>query len=130
MKRIMLLIASALLAANAHAGIAVVVNPAAADLTSDQVAAIYLGKDKSFSPLDLPASDAIRADFYQKATGRSLSQVKATWSRLMFSGKAQPPEELPDAASVKQAVAGDAKAIGYIDAAAVDGSVKVVLTLD
>jgi len=35
-----------------------------------------------------------------------------------------------DAAAVKKAVAADPKGIGYIEKAAVDGSVKVVLTLD
>jgi len=37
---------------------------------------------------------------------------------------------LPDADSIKKAVATDPKAVGYIDKAAVDSSVKVVLTLD
>ncbi|HET6787710.1 MAG TPA: hypothetical protein VFH49_07100, partial [Aquabacterium sp.] len=61
---------------------------------------------------------------------RDLNQIKATWSRIVFSGKGQAPKELPDAAAVKKAVAADPKAIGYIDKAAVDGSVKAVLTLD
>jgi len=130
MRKIAALFVGLLAISAAHAGVVVVANPAADSLSKSQVADIYLGKDTSFKPLDQPESAAIRADFYQKATGRSLSQVKATWSRLMFSGKAQPPEEVADAASVKQAVAADPKAIGYIDASAVDGSVKVVLTLD
>ena len=58
------------------------------------------------------------------------AQVKAVWSRLVFSGKAQPPKEHADAAAVKKAVAADPKAIGYIDKAALDGTVKAALTLN
>jgi ABC-type phosphate transport system substrate-binding protein len=114
----------------ANADVVVIANPAAAAMTKDQVADVFLGKDQSLTPVDQPESAAVRADFYKKATGRDLAQVKATWSRLTFSGKGQPPKELADAAAVKKAVAADPKAIGYIDKSAVDGTVKVVLSLD
>ena len=52
------------------------------------------------------------------------------WSRLIFTGKATPPKELPDAAAVKKAVATDPKAIGYIDKSEVDSTVKVLLLLN
>jgi hypothetical protein len=127
-------IVAALLAAFAsiaNAGdIVVIGHPSAAALSKDQVADVFLGKNQSFTPIDQVESAAIRGDFYKHATGRDAAQVKAAWSRLVFSGKAQPPRELPDAAAVKKAVAADPKALGYIDKAAVDGSVKVVLSLD
>jgi hypothetical protein len=75
-------------------------------------------------------SAPIRAEFYKKATGRDAAQIKALWSRLVFSGKAQPPKELADSAAVKKAVAADPKAVGYIEKAAVDGSVKVLATIE
>ena len=52
------------------------------------------------------------------------------WSRLAFTGQGQPPKELADAEAVKKAVAADPKAVGYIDKADVDASVKVVLVLN
>jgi len=118
------------LAASASAQVAVVMAPGAAPLSKDQVAAIYLGRNFDLKPVDLPESAAVREQFYKKATDRDLSQVKATWSRIVFSGKGQAPKELPDAAAVKKAVAADPKAIGYIEKSAVDGSVKAVLMLD
>ena len=72
----------------------------------------------------------MREPFYTKATGKNAAQVKAIWARLAFSGKATPPKELPSAAEVKKHVAANADAIGYIDKASLDGSVKAVLTLD
>jgi ABC-type phosphate transport system substrate-binding protein len=114
----------------AHADVVVIGNPAAAALTKDQVSDVFLGKSQVFTPIDQPDSAAVRAEFYKKATGRDPAQVKATWSRLVFTGKAVAPKEVADAAAVKKAVAADPKAIGYIDKSAVDGSVKVLLALD
>lgn len=115
----------------AHAGSLVVVgNPAAAAMTKDQVADIYLGKSQAATPLDQVETGAVYADFYKAATGRDVAQVKSTWSRIVFSGKGQPPKQLPDNAAVKKAVAADPKAIGYIEKSAVDSSVKVLLDLN
>jgi len=118
------------LSAVSAADLVVVGNPAATPLTKDQVSDIYLGKSQSSTPLDLAESSPLRAEFYKKATGRDLAQVKSTWSRIVFTGKGQPPKELPDAAAVKKAVAADPKAIGYIEKSAVDGSVKTLLSVD
>ena len=112
------------------AELVVIGHPSAAPLSKDQVADVFLGKNPGLSPVDLPESSPIRADFYKQATGRDAAQVKAAWSRLVFSGKAQPPKEVADAAAVKKAVAADPKAVGYIEKSAVDGTVKVVSTLN
>jgi hypothetical protein len=116
--------------ASADSDIVVIGNAAAAPLTKQQVADLFLGRSRSLKPLDLPSYSPARAVFYQKVTGYDLSQVKATWARLVFTGRGQPPRELPDAAAVKKAVAADPKAVGYIAKGDVDGSVKVVLALN
>ena len=126
-----------MVAASANAELVVIVNPKnpAAAMTAEQVAAIYLGTATTFPDggavalADQPEAAGIRGDFYQKATGRSAAQVKATWARLTFTGKGSPPKELKSDADVKAFVAADPKAIGYVDASAVDGSVKAVLKL-
>jgi len=115
-------------AANADE-VVVIGNPASAPLTKEQVADLFLGKSQGMKLIDQPASAPIKAAFYQQVSGHDLSQVKATWSRLIFTGKAQPPKEMADSAAVKKAVAADPKTIGYIEKSAVDGSVKVVLDL-
>jgi len=122
----MLLTGGAALAAD----LVVIANPAVGALTKDQVAELFLGKNQNLTPIDQAESSATYADFYHKATGRDVAQVKATWARLVFSGKGQAPRQLPDSAAVKKAVAADPKAVGYIEKTAVDGSVKAVLTLD
>jgi ABC-type phosphate transport system substrate-binding protein len=122
---------------SANAELVVIVNPsnATASLSTEQVAALYLGNATTFPDgggvalADQSESANARNDFYQKATGRSAAQVKATWARITFTGKGTPPKELKSDADVKAFVASNPKAIGYIDSSAVDSSVKVALKL-
>jgi len=127
---ISILAVNLMLVAVAQAEVVVIGNLAAPTMTKDEVTQFFLGKNQAMKPLDRPNSEPIKTQFYQKLSGQDLSQIKATWSRLVFTGKATPPKELPDAAAVKQAVAADPKAIGYIDKSEVDSSVKVLLTLN
>ena len=115
----------------ANAEMVVVVNAKhpAASLTAAQVADVYLGKDPSFAPVDLPESSAERGTFYTKVAGKDSAQVKAIWARLVFTGKSQPPKEAGSSADAVKAVAGNDKGMAYVDKSAVDGSVKVVLTV-
>ena len=125
-------------ATGAFAQVAVVVGPKSpvGTMTADQVSGIFLGKTSTLptggtaAPTDLPDSAATRELFYTKVTGKSTAQVKAAWSRLVFSGKATPPKELATAADVKKFVAANPDAIGYIEKSAVDSSVKVVFSAD
>jgi hypothetical protein len=128
----MLALAAALaVAIPADAGdIVVVMGAGASALTKDQVANVYLGRNNSLKPVDLPESNPLREAFYKKATDRDAAQIKAVWSRLTFTGQGQPPREFPDPAAIKKAVAADPKAVGYIDKTDLDASVKVVLVLN
>ena len=120
-------------AAAVKAEIAVVVNPANANAVSaDELNRLFLGRTASFAdgskamPLNQAEGQTARDEFDSKVLNRSASQLKAYWSKLVFTGKGTPPKELADDAAVKAAVAADPNAIGYISSANVDGSVKVV----
>jgi ABC-type phosphate transport system substrate-binding protein len=121
----------------ALANVAVIVHPSnAAVLTQDDINKIFTGRAKSFTdgkaaePVNLAEAVAVRADFDQKALGRSSSQMKAYWSKLVFTGKGTPPKELASEQEVIDAVAKNPAAIGYVSAGAANGSVKVALTLN
>lgn len=120
----------------ASAEIAVIVNPAnAADVTSAEVSRLFLAKQKAFSNGDSvnviaqSESTSATSEFNDKVLGKSASQLKSYWSKLIFTGKGTPPNALADDAAVKSAVASDANAIGYVDVASVDGTVKVIFTM-
>ncbi len=134
MKRLIqaLLACSALSVASlACAEIVVVVNPKnpATRMFAEQASQFFLGKSSMFTPIDQSDSSAIRAEFYQKVTGKDSSQVKAIWSKIVFTGKGSPPKEYNSSSEVKKAVAADPTAIAYIDKSAVDDTVKVILSI-
>ena len=121
----------------AAANVAVIVHPSnAATLSQDDINKLFTGRAKTFTdgkaaePVNLTEAVVVRADFDQKALGRSSSQMKAYWSKLVFTGKGTPPKELASEQEVLDAVAKNPAAIGYVSAAAVTGSVKVALTLN
>ena len=125
-------LAAAILGATvpAMAEVVVVVNPKAAEatMTKEQVAQFFLGKSSAMTPVDQPEDAPIRGEFYKKVTDKDASQAKALWSKLVFTGKATMPKEAANSAAVKALVAGNPKAIGYMEKSAVDATVKVVFT--
>lgn len=132
----LLLAALLLAAAAARAEVVVIVSarsPVTA-LTADQVAQIYMGASTTFpgggtaTPLDQPEGSATREEFLAKVLDKTPAQFKAVWSRLIFSGKGTRPKTLGSSAEVRAAVAADPAAIGFVDRASVDGTVRPVLS--
>jgi ABC-type phosphate transport system substrate-binding protein len=109
--------------------IVVIANPTAAPISKEQIADIYLARNNAWTPIDQSVGSSIYDEFYRKATDRDAAQVKAIWSRILFTGRGVPPKQLLDSAAVKKAVADNPKAVGYIEKSAVDASVKVILVL-
>ncbi|MGN2624613.1 phosphate ABC transporter substrate-binding protein [Stutzerimonas balearica] len=127
-----ILTAAALLGAAslAQAEVAVIVNSAAAKTPSQSdVANIFLGKDKSMKGVDQAGWNPVKEAFYAGVTSKNESQLKSYWSGLIFTGKGQPLSSVADDAAVVAKVGAEADAIGYVDSAAVNGSVKVLFTL-
>jgi ABC-type phosphate transport system substrate-binding protein len=122
--------AAAALPAAAETVVIVSAKNPASRMFSEQAAQFFLGKSTMFTPIDQAEGSAIRNDFYKKVADKDAAQVKALWSKLVFTGKATAePKEYKSNADVRKAVAEDPKAIGYSDKSAVDDTVKVILTL-
>jgi ABC-type phosphate transport system substrate-binding protein len=108
-------------------------NPVAT-LSKSQIADIFLGKLTRFPdgtqaiPIDQVEKSAVREAFYLEFAGKSPAQIKAHWSKIIFTGRGQPPPEVANDIAVKQFIAKNPDAIGYIERERVDDSVKVVLT--
>lgn len=134
-KRRMLLLAALLTATSvAQAGVVVVMSSKSdvSSLSKAQVAQIFMAKTDALpngrvaKPVDQAEGSAVRNEFYDKVADKSAAQMKAYWSQLTFTGKAQPPRKVSGDAAVKAALGENPAAIGYISDGAVDGSVKVV----
>jgi hypothetical protein len=122
---------SAIITPYVSAEIAVIVNPknAATKMANDQAAQFFTGKSQSFKPIEHAEGNPIREEFYHKVLGKDPDQMKAIWSKIVFTGQGLPPKQFPSSADIKKAVAADVNAIGYIEKSDVDDSVKVILTV-
>jgi len=101
-------------------------------LSREQVANNFLGKSVSLpsggraQPVDLPASNPLREQFYSRVTGKSTAEVKAYWARLVFTGRALPPKEARSSAEVRRIVASTFGAVGYVEPSAAGETVTVI----
>jgi ABC-type phosphate transport system substrate-binding protein len=134
--RILAALALALASAGASATELVVVvsakNPVNA-LRAAQVADIFLGQVGRFPDgaeavaLDLAFGSPLRNEFYARVASKSPPLMKAHWSKMIFTGRGNPPKEVTNSAAVRKMVADNPALIGYIEKAALDSSVKAVL---
>jgi ABC-type phosphate transport system substrate-binding protein len=121
----------AAMAAPAQAELVIIVNPQnpATRMFPSQAAQFFLGGSVLFTPVEQAESSPIRAEFDKKVLEKTPAQVEAIWSKIVFTAKGKPPKECKSSAEVKKAVAENVNAIGYIEKAAVDDSVKVIATV-
>jgi ABC-type phosphate transport system substrate-binding protein len=104
-------------------------------LRADQAADIFLAQTGRFPngadvvPLDLPVGSPLRDQFYQKVAAKSAPLMRAYWSKMVFTGRGQPPREVATGQALRKMVAANPSYIGYIDSALLDDSVQVVLVV-
>lgn len=130
----LLIISSLLFSQLAFAEVAVIVHPSNNNqLDEATISKIFLGREKSFadgqSVVPLALADAAPAStaFNDAVLKKSASQLKAYWSKLVFTGKGTPPKEISSDEEMLKLVATNPSVIGYVDASKVDASVKVAL---
>lgn len=123
-------------AASDDTALAVVVHPARAlTLSADDVVRIFLKKRRFWDDgepivaLNRESGSAEREFFSRRMLGGDSARLAAYWNEQYFQG-IFPPVTLSSGAAVKRYVAVDRNAIGYIDTAEVDGSVRVVLRIE
>ena len=117
----------------ANAEIAVIVHPDnKEELSTRDIERIYLGRLRTFPngnsavALDQPEGTLVRAVFIKHVLNMTPTRLKTHWSQLNFSGRGTPPDVVENDEEVKEQVSKDPAKIGYIDAALVDDTVRVV----
>lgn len=130
-----LLLALALLATPAAAEPVVVVHAGSGvdQLSREEVINIFLGRYRQLPsglaalPVDQPASQPLKAQFYRLLVNKELAEINAYWARLIFSGKVAPPRQAASPAEVMDWLVHTRGAIGYVDRSMVDARLKIVL---
>lgn len=134
--KILISVLCLLLSVGAVAEVVVIVHPSNNNtIAQTDLEPLFMVKKSTFAdggkvaPYYLSADDAVRNQFDEKILGKSSAQLKAYWSKLVFTGKGTPPQELANSAEAVAKVAADPAGIAYVDKSAVTGAVKVVLSL-
>lgn len=106
------------------------------ELNRETAAQLYLGRRTALPDgrnarlLDLPAGP-LRDQFYERLTGKNPSQIRAYWSRMVFTGRAHPPHEATDVDDALRLVLADPNALAYVPAAvATDHALQVLMAFD
>ncbi len=119
-------------AAGAEVAVVVARESSIETLSRSDLRDIYLGRmdrlpdDGPVVPIDQTERAPSYAAFYRKYLGQSPAQIKAHWSKRIFTGRGQPPRSVEDGAAMARAVAGNPDAIGYLDTDLVDERLRVV----
>lgn len=126
-----------LLTAPVHADIVVIVplKTNVNSLTQGEARQIFMGKSKrlpdgqSVVPLVPMENHPVRIAFDRLVLDRDPKQMRAYWAQMIFTGRGKPPQQLENDAAMKREVAATPNAIGYIDQASLDGSIKAIMTI-
>jgi hypothetical protein len=120
--------------ATAHGDVVAVVSDRSTvvSLSKNQLVDIFLGRGARFPdgnqavPIDQAEGTAARDEFYTRFAGKTAAQIKAHWSKIIFTGRGQPPRAVSNSAEIKKLLALNPNGIAYIEQSAVDDGVKVV----
>jgi ABC-type phosphate transport system substrate-binding protein len=115
------------------AGVVVIVHPKnpVNEMDAETVQKIFLGKAKSFPsgeivlPLDQKEDNPLKQAFYENVVNKPLTQLKAYWSKLIFTGKGQPPRAVPSE-EIVDLIARNPNMIAYVNEDQVTDQVKIV----
>lgn len=80
------------------------------------------------TPLDLAGDEDTKWTFYKKVVKKKPSQVHAYWSRALFSGLGNPPDQVSDVSELKERL-NEPGVIGYIHADQLDSGMNVLLRI-
>jgi ABC-type phosphate transport system substrate-binding protein len=101
-------------------------------LSRSEVEDIFLGRTIRFPDgvlavvIDQAEGSAVRNEFYDKVFGKSPAQIKAYWSKIIFTGRGQPPSSVSSTLEMMKRLSADPAAIGYIDRGMLNDSVREV----
>ena len=120
--------------ASVWADLVVVANPKSGidRMSREEVVFVFMGRWRYLPsgiaalPVDSPIESPERTAFYRQLVNKSPSEIKAYWSRLIFSGGSRPPVAPDSREEQLRILASTPGAIGYLERSAVDGQVKIV----
>lgn len=97
---------------------------------------LWLGKQiimqevGTLTPIEVDESSVIRQIYLEKFLNKSPEELRQHWARLMFTGKATPPQNIGSDKAVVDFVAREKDAIGIIERSFASPAVKIIGSLN
>lgn len=100
-------------------------------MSRQEVVNVFMGRYRlvdgmPVQPVEPGLESPARAAFYRGLLGKSVSEIRAYWARLVFSGRTAPPDELRGESEVLDRVGRDPAAVGYVSRQSLTPRVRVV----
>ncbi|WP_456267988.1 hypothetical protein M1D97_12150 [Kushneria sp. AK178] len=123
-----------LIGSPARADIAIVINEASAirRISHSEAVNIFMGRYRRLpdNSVALPIDQApLKARFYRALVQKDVAEINSYWARLVFSGRASPPQQATTANDLVEIIMHNQNALGYVDAAHTPPHMRVLLTL-
>ncbi|CAA0081122.1 Uncharacterised protein [BD1-7 clade bacterium] len=122
---------------SAYANVVVVTHPDNKNMVDlVEIRRMFLGKTKTWDdgskvqPADLDAGQPGRDTFLKQVVRKSESSLNSYWARMLFSSKGKPPRQFVSPMAMQEWLIKTPGAIGYVDQADLNPSVKVLLVLE
>ena len=132
-----ILLSGSFVALSLAADVAIIANNSVGDtsLTKDAIKDIYVGKqakwaDGSKIQLSAQKDSDTHESFTKDYVGKSPSQFRMYWKKMVFTGKGKAPEAFESDADIAKYVAETEGAIGYILSGAAVSGVKTITVSD
>lgn len=128
-----------------HSPLVIIANPNSGirHMSRKEATDLFMGRTRKLAtgltaiPIDLIAphtgseteTTSHKAVFYRELTGKTLSELNAYRSRLLFSEQAFPPRQADSIPEALEIVSGNKSAIAYVPRNTVNRRVKIILDL-
>lgn len=102
------------------------------ELSSTELTDIYLGRltrlpnGVTIRPIDQSEQTSAHLAFYQQYLDRTPAQIRAHWSRLIFTGRGQPPKAVNGNTAMAEELRRNPNSIGYMNLDAAPDGLRIV----
>jgi hypothetical protein len=118
----------------AGAELVVVANPKSGidRLTQQEIIYLFMGRLRLLPsgtqamPIDQGIDTPERANFYRRLVNKEPAEIKAYWSRLVFSGGSHPPSTADSRDELIRMISNNPGAIGYLERDQLDSRLRVI----
>lgn len=117
------LLAATSAAAEAQNGVVV----SQSEIEQARISRIYMGQSRELIAVNQAEGSAVRQAFEAEVIGRSSEQIKAHWSRLVFTGRAAELRQVDSDEAVLEFVRSNPGTIGYIEDASKAEGLTILL---